>query len=313
MIRPVASDAVTVDSEKTLLEPKLVGEIQDAFFVPAYQRGYRWGTSEVGHLLDDVHESGGEPYFLQPVVVKPRPEGKWELVDGQQRLTTLYLILKYMHDQGLQGTGPTFSLEYETRPSSQAYLESPDEARSQENIDFFHIWEAYQCIDAWFERFEPGLRQHVANQLYGYLFDSVRVIWYQAPADLDSTVLFTRLNIGRIPLTDAELVKALLLSRAGSSRGRTDRSHEIAAHWDVVERDLRAPEVWAFATGKPAQEPTHISLLLDTLADMDSDGGSGRERPLFHTFETLRYGDRGLPAGRVGPGRRPARAGSGLA
>ena len=283
----VTSDAVTVDSTGALLEPRLVGDIRDAFFVPAYQRGYRWGTTEVGRLLDDVHESGGEPYFLQPVVVKSRPDGKWELVDGQQRLTTLYLILKYMHDRGLQGTGPTFSLEYETRPTSQAYLESPDEARSQENIDFFHIWEAYQCVDAWFERIEHR-RQHVANQLYGYLFDSVRVIWYQAPADLDSTALFTRLNIGRIPLTDAELVKALLLSRAGSSRGGTDRSHEIAAHWDVVERDLRAPEVWAFATGKPAQEPTHISLLLDTLADMDSDGGTGRERPLFHTFETLR-------------------------
>ncbi len=60
-----------------------------------------------------------------------------------------------------------------------------------------------------------------------------------------------------------------------AAAGDTDRSHEIAAHWDVVERDLRAPEVWAFATGKAAQEPTHISLLLDTLADMDSDEGPG--------------------------------------
>src|SRR3954451_3301209 len=286
--RRITSDAVTGDSTGARLEPRLVGDIQDAFFVPAYQRGYRWGPTEVGRLLDDVHESHGNPYFLQPVVVKSRPDRTWELVDGQQRLTTLYLILQYMHDQGLQSTGPTFSLEYETRPSSQAYLESPDEARSQENIDFFHIWEAYQCIDAWFERFEHR-RQHVANQLYGYLFDSVRVIWYQAPAHLDSTALFTRLNIGRIPLTDAELVKALLLSRAGSTRGSTDRSHEIAAYWDVVERDLRAPEVWAFATRTPAEEePSHISLLLDTLADMDADGGTGRERPLFHTFETLR-------------------------
>jgi hypothetical protein len=279
--------AVTGDSTGALLEPRLVGDIQDAFFVPAYQRGYRWGAAEVGRLLDDVHESRGEPYFLQPVVVKARQDGRWELIDGQQRLTTLYLILKYMHDQGLQSTGPSFSLEYETRPSSRTYLESPDEARSQENIDFFHIWEAYQCIDRWFEQFAHR-RQNVANHLYGYFFDAVRVIWYEAPADLDSIALFTRLNIGRIPLTDAELVKALLLSRSGSARERTDRSHEIAAQWDVVERDLRAPEVWAFATGMAAQQPTHISLLLDTLADLESDVGTGRQRPLFHTFETLR-------------------------
>lgn len=94
----VTSDAVTGDSTGALLEPRLVGDIQDAFFVPAYQRGYRWGTTEVARLLDDVHESEGEPYFLQPIVVKSRPDGRWELVDGQQRLTTLYLILKYMHD-----------------------------------------------------------------------------------------------------------------------------------------------------------------------------------------------------------------------
>ncbi len=101
----VTSDAVTGDSTGALLEPRLVGDIQDSFFVPAYQRGYRWGTTEVGRLLDDVYESSGEPYFLQPVVVKSRPDEKWELVDGQQRLTTLYLILKYMHDRGLQSTG----------------------------------------------------------------------------------------------------------------------------------------------------------------------------------------------------------------
>ncbi len=48
------------------------------------------------------------------------------------------------------------------------------------------------------------------------------MLWYEAPKDVDSTDLFTRLNVGRIPLTDAELVKALLLSR--SQGGRADRS-----------------------------------------------------------------------------------------
>jgi hypothetical protein len=278
---------VTGDATAALLEPRLVGDIQDAFFVPAYQRGYRWSATEVARLLTDIDESGGEPYFLQPVVVKARSDGTWELIDGQQRLTTLYLILKYMHDQGLQNSGPTFSLEYETRPDSRAYLEQPEAERSQDNIDFFHIWEAYRCIDAWFNDFGHR-RQHAANRLYGFLFETVNIIWYEALAHLDSTTLFTRLNVGRIPLTDAELVKALLLSRAASDRDRSDRSHEIAAQWDVVERDLRDPEVWAFATGRATDEPTHISLLLDTLADIDAPAATGRERPLFHTFETLR-------------------------
>ena len=71
----------------------------------------------------------------------------------------------------------------------------------------------------------------------------VYVIWYEAPDELDSRTLFTRLNVGRIPLTDAELVKAVLLSKV-------QRSLEVAAQWDSIERDLRAPEVWSFVTGR---------------------------------------------------------------
>lgn len=262
------------------LEPKLIGDIEGTFFVPSYQRGYRWGQVEVRRLLDDIAESLDQPYYLQPVVVKPHGN-EWELVDGQQRLTTLYLVMQYMKNAGLQSTGAGYSMRYETRAGSAGYLDAPDPNRSQENIDYFHIHAAYQCISDWFEGHEHR-RQHIANRFYGALFEQVRVIWYQAPNDADATTLFTRLNVGRIPLTDAELVKALLLSRCHD--GAVDRALEVAAQWDAIERDLRQPDVWAFITGSARQEPTHISLLLDTLAG----GPAGRDRPLFHTFETLR-------------------------
>src|SRR3954447_9005794 len=74
------------------LEPRLVGKISQQFFVPGYQRGYRWGHDEVSRLLNDIWESRNQSYYLQPVVVKAHPSGDWELVDGQQRLTTLFLI-----------------------------------------------------------------------------------------------------------------------------------------------------------------------------------------------------------------------------
>lgn len=264
------------------LEPKLVGDIVGTFFVPAYQRGYRWGEIEVRRLLDDIWESRDKPYYLQPVVVK-RHGDEWELVDGQQRLTTLFLIFKYMKDEGLKNSGANYAMRYETRRESAEYLEELDPDGRERNIDFFHIYEAYRCISRWFEPWGHR-RQFVADKLYGALFEYVRVIWYEAPDDLDSTTLFTRLNVGRIPLTDAELVKALLLSERGDRSGTTDRALEIAAQWDTFERDLREPERWAFITGKASSDPTHISLLLDTIAG----GPTGRERPLFYTFEELR-------------------------
>jgi hypothetical protein len=267
------------------LEPLLVGDIKGTFYVPAYQRGYRWGKDEVRRLLDDIWEGRGKPYYLQPVVVKRHRDDEWELVDGQQRLTTLFLIFQYMKNEGLQNSnfGPRYSLRYETRPDSAEYLKELDSGRSQKNIDFFHIYESYQCISEWFDAHEAR-RQWAANKFFDALFEDVKVIWYEAADDLDATTLFTRLNVGRIPLTDAELVKALLLSRSRGGPGMTDRALEMAAQWDGIERDLRDPELWAFITGKASEEPTHISLLLDTIAD----GPTGRDRPLFWTFEKLR-------------------------
>lgn len=269
-----------------------VGDITGDFFVPSYQRGYRWTEHEVGQLLDDIKASNGATYYLQPIVVKGRRDGSWELVDGQQRLTTLFLIFRYLRSTHLPTAANNYSITYETRPGSQAYLDhlSADDAAT--NIDYFHMFQAYRCIETWFEKFEHRITRE-ATRLYDSLFEDVKVLWYEAPETVDSIDLFTRLNVGRIPLTDAELVKALLLSHGRAAPGHTDRSLEIAAHWDGIERDLRQPEVWAFVTGEASQEATHISLLLDTLAG----GPRGRERPIFHTFESLRSDIEGDPQG----------------
>lgn len=272
----------TVDG--ALLELKLIGDIAGSFRVARYQRGYRWGRLEVERLLNDIWESKGAPYSLQPVVVKRDAETAWELVDGQQRLTTLLLIFVFMQRERLKNSAPPYSITYDTRPGSAAYLQVLDAARAESNIDFFHLHTAYECIRAWFDA-HGTRRQYVADKFYGFLFESVHVIWYEAPKGLDSTTLFTRLNVGRIPLTDAELFKALLLSRSRGGAGITDRTHEIAAQWDSIERDLRHPDVWAFVADEQAEDsPTRITLLLDTLAG----GPRGRARPRFHTFDVLR-------------------------
>ncbi|MDR6906419.1 hypothetical protein J2X63_002105 [Agromyces sp. 3263] len=270
-----------------ILERRAVGDITGSLFVPAYQRGYRWGNEEVGRLLDDVWASGGDPYYLQPVVVKSLPDGRWELIDGQQRLTTLFLIFQYMMTEGLQNAGAGFTLEYETRGGSSDFLSNPSEDRRRENIDFHHIFAAYAYIDRWFDQFDHR-KQWAANRFYDYLFESVRVIWYEAPKELDSIELFTRLNVGRIPLSDAELVKAQLLAKLHHRAGFSDRSEQTAAQWDQFERELRVPEVWSFVTTRDEDDPTRISLILDTLADRLGGPPPGEHRPRYYTFETLR-------------------------
>lgn len=276
--------------EDATLVMREVGRIEGQFFVASYQRGYRWGPHEVGRLLEDLWEAveAEQPYSLQPVVVRRPTAGEWELVDGQQRLTTLYLLFLYMQRAGLKNVPPGYSIRYETREQSAAFLENPDPARAEENIDFFHLHGAYRCIADWFEALDPRARQFRADKLWGHLYEKVRVIWYETPTEVEPIALFTRLNVGRIPLTDAELVKALLLARARGDGSRGDRAHEVAAQWDWIERDLRRPELWAFVSETPPDEaPTRISLLLDALADVEAPPEPGK-RPLFRTFDVLR-------------------------
>lgn len=84
------------------LETRYVGEIKGKFLLPDYQRGYRWGEEEVKLLLDDIFANADKAYCLQPIVVKNLgydSEGNslYELIDGQQRITTIYLIYTYIH------------------------------------------------------------------------------------------------------------------------------------------------------------------------------------------------------------------------
>jgi len=106
-----------------MLDTKLVGEIEGHFSVSSYQRGYRWGEAEVVRLLDDIYATDGKRnYCLQPVVVR-KNDDKFEVIDGQQRLTTIYLIYRYMN-QASNGfiVKPRFSLFYDIRDKSEEYL-----------------------------------------------------------------------------------------------------------------------------------------------------------------------------------------------
>lgn len=289
---------------------KSIGSIRGNFFVPAYQRGYRWTKDDVQRLLDDVWESKQEnrDYSLQPVVVKPigdyateadnTDQPEWELIDGQQRLTTLYLIFKFMKDKKWRINTAPYTLRYATRPNSANYLQTLDPLLASTNIDFFHLRQAYEKIEQWFtDGLDAFDQEERANDFFGHLTKKVKIIWYQVASaphlspmenTAESIALFTRLNVGRIPLTDAELIKAALLSAV--RKHPTDRSHEIAAQWDGIERDLHQSDIWAFVSGLDVNSgdekyPTRISLLLNTLADE-------KEKPTtykrYHTFDTLR-------------------------
>ena len=253
-------------SNKIQLEDKLVGEVSGEFVIPSYQRGYRWEPKQVRILLEDIRYSDGKPYCLQPVVVRKRDDGKYELIDGQQRLTTIYLLLKYIKENFKTGIDIKYSLSYDIREGSAEFLKNMSEEHADDYIDFRFMYDAYKTIDEWFMGLkEEGIDPSAAADTLWLYFNkklnqgfgsstgtggNVRFIWYEVQnvEDKDAISLFTRLNIGRIPLTNAELVKALFLCRKEDNVEAEKWQQEIALQWDTIERELHDEDFWNFLT-----------------------------------------------------------------
>ena len=258
-----------------ILETKLVADIKGDFFVPSYQRGYRWGEVEVTRLLDDVYQNGKKNYCLQPVVVRKKND-VYELIDGQQRLTTLYLIYRYMKNVNPFFSEPAFNLTYQTREHSADFLKTLDMSKQEDNIDFWFIANAYKTIQKWFEQ---DLQIRVMH-IFEYFKEDVKIIWYEVGENEDAISLFTRLNIGKIPLTSAELVKAMFLSRDISENMSREKQEEISLQWDNIERELHNESLLYFLTNSVKSEyQTRIDLVLDLISGKD---GAIREK--YYTF-----------------------------
>ncbi len=273
------NDRERIVEETALLDTKLIGDITGSFYIPSYQRGYRWEPEHIRMLLDDIYDNGADNYCLQPVVLKKREDDQYELIDGQQRLTSIFLILKYMK-QMLPFVEEKFFLTYETRERSEEFLQSLDESLKDDNVDFYHMFRAYTAIDEWFNDGSADKSLKAIN-LYKYFGENVKVIWYEVEHNKkeDSIELFTRLNIGKIPLTNAELVKALFLSQ--DAVGLTNEKQlEIATSWDTIEKELHNNALWSFLTNEnPKQYQTRIELIFNMIAKKKLD-----EKEEFHTF-----------------------------
>ncbi|WP_104707364.1 DUF262 domain-containing protein [Helicobacter ailurogastricus] len=203
------------------------------FKIPAYQRGYRWTEKEVKTLLEDIVDfiQEGKPeefYSLQPIVLQAVDE-IYHVIDGQQRLTTIFLIVKYLDNKDL------FSLNYETREKSFEFLHDIARRSKQEkdlNIDFYHFKMAYETIERFFEQTDRVKKQEFLSTL----LNRCKVLWHKS-VDEEKEV-FVRLNSGKIPLEEAENIKALFLAQPKGTQ--TEKEVEKRAKkWYEAEKKAR--------------------------------------------------------------------------
>jgi hypothetical protein len=299
------------------------------FFIPSYQRGFRWDTQQVEDLLSDIDSFAKKLdtkgfYCLQPIVVKLCDEAtisannlssqlddnRWyEVVDGQQRLTTLSILISYLAKKELgeetlqQAYGKTeFRLEYETRPNSSKFL--MEIIKSNENIDFFFIANAYSCIQSWFEKQSKpkSVRDYIFKTLVSSLEDNnpygtVQIIWYELEKEENPIDSFVRINMGKIPLNNAELVKALFLQT--TRQGVSDYNRiEIANEWDRMEYALQNEDFWGFLNPGKMKKPARIEFLFDLICEFEKKNNPDLERNIGKgEYSTFRYFNTKFPTG----------------
>ena len=283
------------------------------YYIPEYQRGYRWEDKQVLNLLDDLDtffsgDTNGQFYCLQPIVVKEVTidNEKWlEVIDGQQRLTTILILMK-VFDQlnapkfGLPKTH-SYTIRYATRPSIQNIFDTIsitsepstnkaviDESKNQwpGMIDSLYIYNAAKTILNWFMDEQPRIFR------YGQYFyntvnsgdKSVQVVWYETNEDKDPHDIFNRMNSLKVGLSCSELIRSIFLSSCtkfnlGTFDGLSDslklevekerfqqKQSSINEKWDEIEQQMRDESFQSFLTSRNIKSRNAIDLLFDLVS-----------------------------------------------
>lgn len=259
-------------------------------------------------------------YCLQPIIARPitnedklksifgteynesiQSHGVWEIIDGQQRLTTIFLLYKYLLDQKgwdaetlkeEEDGKELYHIYYATRDGSSQFLEGltiktiedSDEESLKDNVDYYHMANAFKYIGKWIKT--DGKTINIRYQLGGSLDNirtsffkllngmsdtkggSVQVLWYEIAEIKEKNNIkeFQKINTGKIRLTDAELIKGLFLLKKNFTSGdKYIKQSELALEWEYIENTLHANNFWYFLQKKGYDMPNRIDLLFNLI------------------------------------------------
>lgn len=211
-------------------------EKSKAFVIPNYQRGYVWGKKSKGNELDAVSYilakslvpgfENSTPVFIQGITVTEK-DNEIILIDGQQRTTFFYLLLKYL------GYSGKVEMRYTIREESNKFLSELDNSTNfSENTvekfqDLYFFKKTLRTID-------DNLKQIEKEEFCNYILDYVRFLYIDIPDD-KATKVFSMMNGSKAEMKSEELIKAELLRLASLNDSDFDKKEEKeknAIEWD---------------------------------------------------------------------------------
>jgi len=317
------NNQINKDISNTILLLSIAQLKGKEFLIGSYQRGYKWGKKEILELLNDIHSSNKEDgiYCLQPLILKPIGEKKEkiefeninyeifrnnEVIDGQQRATTLFIILKYLNHINLVDSRNLYRINYQTRERSGDFLDVKlnlifdididsipekelrekdykdlvavnkiwksfiESQKEFDNVDVYHFFIVSCYIRKWFH---SQLTNGVEKECFvEKLLHSVKVIWYSLDNSKDNQKvidIFLNNNKGKIDLTTSELIKALFILNIKNTEIESLSSlhiNQFALEWDSIEKKLQDDNFWYFI--QPNSDLYNNGTRIDYLFDL---------------------------------------------
>lgn len=294
------------------------GKSHGKYYIGPYQRGYKWSSQneydQVPQLLKDVHKAwqassgadggargaeDGEYYLQYVTVLKMKDEAAYEVIDGQQRLTTLAIVFDRLHKCWADRHGGESG--YEPIPSIGQgrieYSRDGDEPTSEGNAlfdkiarfdtlmekyrsegkkavamddsqDLYYITSAVLCID----RFLEQMSDEDVKSYAKFFMHSVKIILNRESDFVTPEEVFVNLNDNKVPLTNTHLIKGLLLTRSVNAFSPLGEAYSYftvmeqrkvnGRVWDDIQNWVEQPDVSRYFFGQDEHGMEHLLELL---------------------------------------------------
>lgn len=271
------------------------------FIIPYLQRAYKWKEKQAKQMLEDFSEFLKQEktyYCMQPLAVVKIGDNKYELLDGQQRLTTLLILWRILfEDDKEKNTSYPYKFEYE-RDSSESntllnrysFITESDEIKKGEhrNIDEYYMSKVYGAIKQYFIDNSDNQKEDFKKLLKGE-GKHILFLWYEVNEEEKHTT-FAHLNSGKIELTCSELIKAVLLSDCNKesldNNGLPDKSL-VAAQYAEMEEAFNDDRLWyMLQTDEPLYNGSRMDLLFNMVLNISRKTYEADPKAAFYEVYT---------------------------
>ena len=288
---------------------------EDKYIIPLYQRAFAWEYAEIAQMIEDIEYFEADNYYLGTLIVEKRKDGKFEVIDGQQRLTALYLLLTV-----LEIPFENDALSFEYREKSDNTLDNLKLERSGKAVKNDWREDADESDEGILSGFEVvlnaiSIKKTSIGEMKSQL-KKVNLVQVIVPPNTDLNKYFEIMNNRGEQLEQQDIVKAHLMEMIGHNDKRdafariweacSDMSGYVQMHFDVSERKHYFGFNWeqfpydsigyyleSSKTDRVHRRPHTIGEIADSVkniqTDIDNTDEPDEDNIRFESFLTFRH------------------------